>query len=64
MGNLLALPGAVKLLLLSLVENEAEGAGGMFCADIVGNVHWLGREAAVPGSVPSVVTGLQARVSA
>ena len=46
------------------MENEAEGAGGMFCADIVGNVHWLGREAAVPGSVPSVVTGLQARVSA
>lgn len=35
----------------------------MFCADIFGNFHWLDGEAAVPGSVPSAVTGLQAQVS-
>lgn len=51
---------AVRLLLLSVVENRG---AWMFHADIVGNVHWLGREAAVPGWVPSVITGLQAWVS-
>lgn len=35
----------------------------MFCADIIGNVHWLGGEAAEPGSVPSAVTGLWDQVS-
>lgn len=47
--------------LFSVVENRS--GGEMFCADIVGNVHWLGGEAAEPGSVPSAVTGLWDQVS-
>lgn len=35
----------------------------MFCADVVGNVCWLGGQAAEPGSVPSAVTGLWDQVS-
>lgn len=34
------------------------GGGEMFCVDIDRNIHWLGGEAAEPGSVPSAVTGL------
>lgn len=35
----------------------------MFCADVVGNVCWLGGQAAEPGSAPSAVTGLWDQVS-
>lgn len=45
--------------LFSVVEIEVEGR----CAVIVGNVQWLGGEAAEPGSVPSAVTGLWDQVS-
>lgn len=59
MGNLLVLLGSAKAF--SVVENR--GGREKFCADIVGNVHWLGGEAAEPGSVPSAVTGLWDQVS-
>lgn len=49
------------LKLSSVMENR--GGAEMFCADIVGNVHWLGGEAAEPGLVPSAVTGLWNQVS-
>ena len=56
------LPGSGKAA-ASFSGGKQRWVGGMFCAEIVGNVHWLGGEAAAAGSVPSAVTGLQARVS-
>lgn len=59
MGNLLVLLGNGKAFFCG----GNRGGREMFCADTDGNVHWLGGEAAEPGSVPSAVTGLWDQVS-